>query len=262
MSLFRLARITTLLIILAVTAFYSKSQHLGSRAWISALEVTVFPINADGSPGVDRYIDRLDANDFVDIDRFMAREGRKYDIIAHAPTVTTLGAKLDVRPPPSPSPDSGILGTLWWSLRFRLWAFLNTPDEKSNKHRVRVFVHYHESAPGKRLQHSVGISKGLLGIVHAFASTAQNAQNNIVIAHELMHTVGALDKYDARGQPIFPNGYGDPHQVERYPQQRAEIMAGRIALSETRWRMAKSLEEVVVGEATAREINWIRGNET
>ncbi|MEN8258990.1 MAG: hypothetical protein ABFS02_00115 [Pseudomonadota bacterium] len=258
MSLFRIVRIVTLLIVLATTAFYSKSQQLGSRSWIEPLEVAIFPINAEASAPVKRYIDRLKQSDFADIDQFMAREGRKFTIIAQSPILTSLGPELNAKPPPPPRPDSGIASIVWWGLRFRLWAFLNTPDSKSNKHRVRVFVHYHETAPGKRLRHSVGISKGLLGIVHAFASTDQMPQNNIIIAHELMHTVGARDKYDSHGEPIFPEGYGDPDQTGRYPQRRAEIMAGRIALSAMESRMATSLKEVVVGEATAREINWIR----
>ncbi|MEJ2115865.1 MAG: hypothetical protein P8X88_07445, partial [Gammaproteobacteria bacterium] len=60
----------------------------------------------------------------------------------------------------------------------------NTPDDISNKHRVRIFVLYHDGKVHQKLEHSLGIQKGLLGIVHAFASNEQTKQNNIVIAHE------------------------------------------------------------------------------
>ena len=82
-------------------------------------------------------------------------------------------------------------------------------------------------------------------------------QNHVVIAHELLHTVGASDKYDAvSNQPLFPAGYADPEQRPRYPQRRAEIMAGRMATSAASFRDAQRLKEVVIGEATAREIKW------
>ena len=80
-----------------------------------------------------------------------------------------------------------------------------------------------------------------------------------MIAHELLHTVGATDKYDLRNDaPAFPDGYGDPQQNPLYPQITAELMAGRRMLSPNRWQQASSLDEVVVGAATALEIRWRR----
>jgi hypothetical protein len=75
----------------------------------------------------------------------------------------------------------------------------------------------------------------------------------------LLHTLGATDKYD-RGslQPLAPDGLGDPEQQPRYPQDFAEIMAGRIALSPTRAEIPEDLDRVTVGTATAREIGWLR----
>ena len=51
-----------------------------------------------------------------------------------------------------------------------------------------------------QLAHSLGLQKGLIGVVNAFASSSQAAENNVVIAHELLHTVGATDKYDPQHQ--------------------------------------------------------------
>jgi len=94
-------------------------------------------------------------------------------------------------------------------------------------------------------------------VVHAFALATMAGSNNIVIAHELLHTVGATDKYDlATGAPLFPSGYGDRDQVPLYPQQQAEIMAGRRALASGAFEMPGSLREVVVGPETAWEIRW------
>ena len=85
------------------------------------------------------------------------------------------------------------------------------------------------------------------------------ACNNIVIAHEFLHTVGATDKDDlANDQPQFPDGYADPQRTPLVPQDQAEIMAGRRMLSETEWEMPDSLRSVVIGPKTALEINWAR----
>lgn len=53
-------------------------------------------------------------------------------------------------------------------------------------------------------------------------------------------------------------GYADPRAEPLHPQTRAEIMAGRIALSETRAETPGGMDEVVIGPKTAKEINWIK----
>jgi hypothetical protein len=58
--------------------------------------------------------------------------------------------------------------------------------------------------------------------------------------------------------PLFPDGYAEPQRQPRWPQSKAEIMAGRIPVSATDQVMAASLDEVVVGPASAREMGWSR----
>jgi hypothetical protein len=58
--------------------------------------------------------------------------------------------------------------------------------------------------------------------------------------------------------PLYPGGFADPHRTPLYPQDDAEIMAGRRALSAQEAQMAASLRSVVVGPDTAREIRWTR----
>jgi hypothetical protein len=123
-----------------------------------------------------------------------------------------------------------------------------------------MFVLYHDPATTPSVPHSLGLQKGLLGVVYAFADRDMTGSNNIVIAHELLHTVGASDKYHAGDdRPLFPAGYADPQQEPLYPQERAEVMAGRRMLSEQEWDMPHGLREVVVGPETAAEIRWIMG---
>jgi hypothetical protein len=119
-----------------------------------------------------------------------------------------------------------------------------------------VFVLYHDPALTPTVPHSLGLAKGLIGVVYAFATPEMNGANNVVIAHEMLHTVGATDKYGADDAPRFPEGYGNPAQSPLYPQLTAELMAGRRMLSPYKWQQAASLDEVVIGPATALEIRW------
>jgi hypothetical protein len=217
----------------------------------------IFPINADGLPETARYIQGLTEEDFAPIDRFMAREGKKYRLLVKQPTQTRLGPQVEVQPPEPPGPGSSALERIFWSLKLRYWAWQNTPDDESNRNRVRIFVLYYQGEYGEALAHSLGLQKGLLGVVHAYALERQTPQNNLVITHELLHTVGAGDKYDADNQPRYPDGYANPLRDPLHPQQHAEIMSGRIPLSRTESAMAKSLASCVVGRSTAWEINWL-----
>jgi hypothetical protein len=86
-----------------------------------------------------------------------------------------------------------------------------------------------------------------------------NGSNHVVIAHELLHTLGATDKYGpGNNQPRFPDGYAEPDRHPRLPQLYAELMAGRIALSETTAETPTQLDDVLIGPATAREIGWAK----
>ena len=119
-----------------------------------------------------------------------------------------------------------------------------------------MFVLYHEPSIG-RLKHSIGLQKGLIGIVNGYGTKSQSKQNNIVIAHELLHTVGASDKYNEQGNPIIPDGLGEPLKSPLYPQRKTEIMAGRRAINAFESEMPRSFRNIVIGDKTAQEIGWL-----
>lgn len=202
--MFKLLRITVLLAILAWAAFYTKIQQLEARSWSETLPIVVYPINGDnGNANVEDYLADLADSDYAAIDAFIKQQSEGYDV-TETPTATRLGAKIDQLPPEPPMPGASPAEAVLWSLKLRYWVWRHTPDSASNLHRVRVFAIYHEPAPGRALQHSVGINNGLVAIAHLFASEQQTAQNNVVLTHEILHTVGATDKYDADNQPVYP----------------------------------------------------------
>lgn len=78
----------------------------------------------------------------------------------------------------------------------------------------------------------------------------------ITATHEMLHTIGATDKYDlSTGEANFPSGYVDPEN--RYPQNFMEIMAHDIPIAPGRSRLPSAVRDVQVGEQTAREIGWL-----
>jgi hypothetical protein len=253
---FRNIRIILLLALLAFVAIYTKEQRIYSTSWLEPLEVVIFPINADGSTDCTNYIANLGDDSFAAIDRFTAREAKRYKLYQEQPTHTVLGPTIDNLPPTPPPSNSNVIKIALWSLKLRYWVWQNTPDGYS-ENSVKMFVLYHSPNTGNSTLDSLGLEKGLLGIVNAFASEKQSKQNKIVITHELLHTVGATDKYDSAGNPMFPHGYARPERKPLFPQYRAEIMAGRIAKSKSASEMAMSLESCVIGNKTAHEISWL-----
>lgn len=250
-------RVTILLIVLLCVGFVSLTQLIYTRNWNQTLQVTVFPINADGHLSTSDYIKNLDTNTFSIIDQWAEREARRYNLDLQQPFEVSLGDEVKSLPPPWPENDNEI-AVLFWGLRFRWWAYRNTPDDDGGITRIRMFVMYHSGESDKPLAHSLGLQKGLIGLVHAYSLDEQTSQNNIVIAHEMLHTVGAIDKYAAFGSPMFPIGYANPMREPLFPQRYAEIMSGRIPTSYGTSYMAESMRSTMINEFTANEINWLR----
>jgi hypothetical protein len=251
-------RISVLLVVLGVVLATTWIDRVRTTSWKDTLWVGVFPMNADGSSVADRYIDSLTTEDFASLEKFFASEAARYGVTVHRPIRIELYPSPRNKPPVL-EPGSGAVATAWWSLKMRWFARRASAVPGRAPSHIRVFVLYHDPAISERVPHSLGLQKGLVGVVHAFAARDMRGQNNIVIAHETMHTVGATDKYQLdSGEPLYPEGFADPDRSPRYPQDKAEIMAGRRALSATENEMPDDLREVVVGPATAREIGWTR----
>jgi len=191
------------------------------------------------------------------IDDFFAEEARRYGLGQSDP-VDVFVAPAVASIPPQPPDGASIPEVMLWSLQLRFWAWRHGDIDGPAPH-VSVFVLYHDPALVQRVPHSLGLQKGLLGVVYAFASEEQSGPNNLVIAHELLHTLGAVQRYDpATNLPVHPDGYAEPDRDPLWPQELAEIMAGRIPLSAQRAEMPEGLAQALIGEATAREIRWLQ----
>lgn len=255
--MWRQLRILILLLVLLFVALNQYFDRVYSTDWDFPLRVTIYPINGDGSDESQRFIDQLTADSFLPLEVFFRKEAGHYSIKVDPPVRFALAPQLRELPPVLER-DSGTLGIAMWSLRTRYWSW-RQPDLAGPAPDIRLFVLYHDPRRSPSLPHSVGIQKGLFGIVNIFADRRMMGSNDTVIAHELLHTLGAKDKYDlTTNQPLYPLGYAEADRQPLYPQAFAELMAGRIPLSQDEADIPESLRQVLVGTATAIEIGWLK----
>jgi hypothetical protein len=252
--MFRKLRIAILLLILLFVSLSTWLTRARSTDWNNSLWVKIYPINADGSEASRKYIQHLDIDDFSAIESFIARETAKYGHTLARPVRMELGREIRQQPPSIPTSASA-LDIMLWSLKMRWWAGSTAGPQDSPDPDVRIFVRYFAPTDRFVLENSVGLQKGMVGIVNAYAGRSHNGLNNVIVAHEFLHTLGASDKYDlGTGMPAFPLGFAEPERKPRYPQRHAEIMGGRIPLSDNSARTPDSLKSVIIGAMTAEEI--------
>jgi hypothetical protein len=254
----RKLRIGILLAVLAIVAWNYWYDRLSTTDWDETLTVGIYPIDETDDRATHDYVAGLGDADVADIEEFLNEEAASYGVEIDRPVSVRMFRRV-TEMPPERDPESGVLGNMWWSLKMRMYARGAALSTGQDRPQIRIFVRYHNPEFTQQVPHSVGMQKGLVGVVHAFAARSMTGSNNVVIAHEILHTLGASDKYDpATLAPLYPSGYADPYRSPRVPQEYAEIMAGRYPVSRTEFEMPSSLDEVVVGDSTAAEIRWVR----
>ena len=254
-------RLALLLAVLVFVALGAWLERVRSRDWDGPLRVTVYALpSSDEDAALVAYARSLQADDFAAVGEFLASEGARHGLSLDTPVQLRVSHAATERPPRLPERPNP-LSVMAWSLRLRWYATRVAWDDPLPTPDVQVFATFapldDESAAS--LPDSVGLSKGLIAVAHLYARREAAGSNQVVVAHELLHTLGATDKYDrATGQPRVPDGLGEPGLDPTYPQQYAEIMAGRIALAPGEAVVPGSLDDVLVGDLTAREIGWTR----
>jgi len=253
--MFKLLRIAILLLILATVAQEAWLARSRTTSWQEPLRVAIYPVNGDGSKATAGYVSGLRPNAFAAIEEFFAQEAERHGLGNARPVTVSLAPAISQLPPQPPRGGNAI-DNLLWSLRMRWWAWRHDAVP-GTKPQVRLFVLFFDPAGHDSLPHSVGLQRGLIGLVNAYASQGMAGSNAVVISHELLHTLGATDKYEPGSNlPRHPDGYAEPDLSPRHPQYFAEIMGGRIPVTESRADIPDSIGRVVIGPLTAAEIGW------
>ena len=256
-TFFGTLRLGVLLAILVFVALGAWLDRVRSRDWDAPLRITVYPVADSMAADVRAYTASLSAEDFRDVEVFFRKEAASYGVKLEQPVRISVSGAATAAPPSLPR-QPGRFTIALWSLRMRYFAArtarrdpLPTPD-------IQVFALYSPLRPGAAaVPDSIGLSKGLMAVTHLYGDARAAGSNQVVVAHEILHTLGATDKYDlASGQPLAPAGLAEPDRRPLYPQRFGEIMGGRIATAADTAVIADSLEDMRVGPQTAGEIGW------
>lgn len=250
----RRTRLLLLLGVVAAIAAWQLVPHDPVPDWERTLKVVVYPENADGSRAAAGWIAALEPDRFAVVQRFFAEEAARHGLALERPFEFVLGDPV-AGAPTAPDYDS-FIDYVRWAVQLRLWAW-GFDDQGLDPDRI-VIARYRAPAAGEPdWRHSLGIPSMGLAIANLVADPEQRGLNDFIVAHELMHTVGADDLYDRRtGMPKYPEGFVDPDREPLYPQPAAALMAGRVPLAPRRSRQIVSLGKVVIIEQTASQAGW------
>jgi hypothetical protein len=256
-GLARTLRVALLLGVLAIVVVYAVHDVLSRRqrtAWRRTLDVALVIVT---EPGVDaasvmalrRRVPELSARLARELGRYRAEAPSPFEFVTYGPTPL-------VQELPEPGGDGlGEAARYAWALH----RFTSDVDDRASvpargfDSRLYLIV----KAPSKdALVEGQSEHGGRIGIARAELAADRVDVALFVAAHELFHTLGAVDHYGADGRALVPDGLAEPDRTPLFPQDRAEVMARNRPISATREVRPESLAELAVGPSTAREIGW------
>ncbi len=163
-----------------------------------------------------------------------------------------------------PPPEE--LGVSFWARAlhtYRMWRYTSAVDEAAGvpTRALDARIYVVAEPPHSGTQNFVeGFSeeRGRVGVARVDLNVETVDLALFVVAHELLHTLGATDKYDAVGRTSIPAGLPEPELLPQFPQRYAEVMARNRVVSATLEVPPQTLGELRVGRVTAEEIGWLR----
>lgn len=252
-------RLTVLVAMLVVVAAWatdvSVRRHL-RRQWHRPLDVAVVVLGPGGVPAEKK---ELIEQGLTRLETFFSREWKRHHGWEFDPVRFTLAGAIGVESPPPLEPRSD---SLWHRAAhaFELARFFRDVHRRGDMqvrgYDARLYVVAHPAGSFAQLVEGAGEEGGDIGIVVADLNASSLELTLLAIGHELLHCLGASDKYDARGHTRAPQGLADPAAQPLYPQTHAENMVGELPLSPEHGRLPESLDEVRIGPSTALEIGW------
>jgi hypothetical protein len=185
--MFKKLRILFLLYVLLLVAITTWSTRERNTDWSEPLWVVIYPINGADSAIVDRYIKSLSEANFAPIETLFRNQGSAYGLAIKNPVDVRLAPQV-LSSPPVPPASGNPLAVAYWSLHLRYWAWRN--DSFDGPSDIRLFAVYYDPDEHPNLAHSLGLRKGFLGVVNGYGNNKYDGRNNVVLAHEMLHTLG------------------------------------------------------------------------
>jgi hypothetical protein len=250
-------RVALLLGVLAIVVIYAAHDVLARRertSWQRTLDVALVivtepGVDADAVTALRRRVPELSARLSRELLRYRAEAPRPFEFVTYGPTPL-----VQVLPEPGGDGLSEAARYAW-----ALHRFTSDVDERagvpSRGFDARLYLIV-KPATDKAVVEGQSEHGGRIGIARAELDVDTVDLSLFVAAHELFHTLGAVDHYGPDGRALVPDGLAEPDRVPLFPQSRAEIMARNRPLSATSEARPESLAELAVGPTTAREIGW------
>jgi len=250
----RLSVLLTLLGLVGLWGYGDVQSRKARTHWDRTLSVAVVLVTTDGvaPESVQRFEARL-----PDLEARLAHEFRRYREGPRPFRLVLHGSAEAGSPPELPESSWDIPRHL-----YRQWSYLSAIDNQvglnSSEYDSRIYVVARRPA-SNAMQLVEGYSQlgGRVGIVEVELNEEMVDLVLSVTAHELLHTLGAEDKYDATGRTLIPEGLAEPERNPRFPQRYVEVMARNRPVSDNQERILDSLDELAVGPHTAREVGWL-----
>ncbi len=132
---------------------------------------------------------------------------------------------------------------------------LDDIDRSVGVHRNDATLYVVLSSKARQVE-GIGEAGGRRGLIFAGLDATEVTLESVALVHELLHCLGASDKYDQAGHARVPSGLVAPAQEPLFPQPAAEVMVGERPTGPEQGEPIQSLDEVQVGPVTAREIRW------
>ena len=260
-----------IVLVYAASVLYRERSRF---AWKRPLKVAIIAFMVDLPPNYSYYIERFmeeTGKEYVDFDNhtlpdmegwFQQEHERYGGTVKSVLEIQIFGPYNTTTPPPSPIVEGGFFKRYAAYKKFK--AYFKEMDKREGldpgEFDARIYVQFVRGRYGG-ISESYASRREMLGLANCFLDPRAIENNLMVILHELGHVLGATDHYDEAGLPIFPDGYADTGKEPLLPQDKAELMAGRIPISEGSAEEVQNLGEVMIGPKTAREIGWISKKE-
>ncbi|MEN9580109.1 MAG: hypothetical protein RJA70_3118 [Pseudomonadota bacterium] len=258
-TFFRIRVGVLLLVLVLVLLFAYKDfrSRAGRKDWNATLNVAVVLLT---EPGVSPAALRDFRARFSGLTQRLSEEFERYGHAPTSPVLFTVAEAIE-RPMELPKPAQGSIVEVL-NTNYELWRFSRRVNERLafdvTDYKSRIYVSLRvPKVDVRRFVEGFSQQGGHMGVVEVELAEDSIDFALFVVAHELFHTLGATDKYGPDGRTRLPDGLAEPELRPLYPQRFAEVMARNRPINEHDEVPPNSLDELAVGELTAREIGWI-----
>lgn len=250
----RVAVLLSILVIVAGYAFFDVKRRRERLDWTRTLDVafvvvTQGDVDASSVELFKRRATLLTSRLTDEMHRYKPGSPNPFLVTVFGPVASTDAApKLE---------EDGLFALAKHS--YSLWSYTSDLDGRadipSRGYDARIYVTVRAPKDMKRaFVEGASEEGGRIGIVDVELGPGTVDFALIVAAHELFHTLGATDKYDAQGHTTIPDGLAEP-ELGAAHQRFVELMARNRPIEHGEVP-PDTIDDFAVGPATAIEIGW------